>query len=80
MALPESITLNGTPYTTATLPEAARSQVQNIQVVEAEIVRLQQQLGIAQTARNVYIQALSKAMNSPVADAPVTPAPDTPVQ
>lgn len=63
MALPESITLNGTSYTTATLPEAARSQVQNIQVVESEIVRLQQQLGIARTARNAYVAELSRAVN-----------------
>lgn len=73
MALPESITLNNISYVVADLSEAARSQVQNIQLVEAEILRLQQQMGIAQTARNAYVGALSAAIGAP-APAPVAPA------
>lgn len=69
MALPESITLNGTTYTVADLSEAARSQVQNIQIAEAELLRLQQQMGIIQTARNAYVNALSMAIGAP----PATP-------
>ncbi|HKR40363.1 MAG TPA: hypothetical protein VJU59_11910 [Paraburkholderia sp.] len=62
MSLPEYITLNGTNYTTAKLSAEAQVQVQNIQVVDAEIGRLQQQLAIAQTARNAYSAALVTAV------------------
>lgn len=62
MNLPEYITLNGTRYTAAKLTEEAKTQVANIQVVDSEIARLQQQLAIAQTARNAYSAALQVAM------------------
>jgi hypothetical protein len=58
MALPESITINKTVYSTAKLSDASRSQIVNIQVVDAEIARLNQLLAIAQTARNAYSNAL----------------------
>lgn len=61
-----SVTLNDQTYALAELSEAARNQVANIRVVDAEIARLQQQLAIAQTARNAYVAALASA---------VTPAP-----
>ena len=77
MAFPETITLNGISYVVADLHEAARSNVQNIQVVEAEILRLQQQMGIAQTARNDYVAALSTAIGAP---APVPAATAATVQ
>ena len=50
MPLPDILTLNGTEISTAALSEPARQQVTNIQAVDAEITRLQQQLAIAQTA------------------------------
>ncbi|MEW9586286.1 hypothetical protein [Paraburkholderia sp. DGU8] len=71
MSLPEYITLNGTNYATAKLPEEARMQVQNIQVVDAEIGRLQQQLAIAQTARNAYSAAVVNAIKVPASESPV---------
>lgn len=58
MSLPKYITLNGTNYATAGLSAEAHTQVQNIQVVDVENARLQQQLAIAQTARNAYSKAL----------------------
>lgn len=58
MALPESITVNETVYATAELTEESRSQAASIQVVDAEIARLQQLLAIAQTARIAYGAAL----------------------
>jgi hypothetical protein len=58
MSLPEYVTINGTNYATAKLSAEAHAQVQNIQVVDTEIARLQQQLAIAQTARNAYSAAL----------------------
>jgi hypothetical protein len=62
MSLPEYITINGTNYTTAKLSAEAHAQVQSILVVDAEIARLQQQLAIAQTARNAYSSALVNAV------------------
>lgn len=76
MALPESITINNTIYSTAKLSEASRSQVVNIQVVDAEIARLQQLLAIAQTARNAYGSALIEAVKvKPAAKPRKTPSP-----
>lgn len=57
-----TLTLNGKDYDLTRLPDAARTQVTNIQVVDAEITRLQQQLAIAQTARNAYVAALMVAV------------------
>lgn len=62
MTQPKSITINGSTYITANLPEAAHSQVDNIQLVDAEINRLQRQIAIAQTARNAYAAALIAAL------------------
>ena len=64
MALPEYLTINGTNYATANLSDAAKLQVGNLQVVDAEIARLQQQLAIAQTARNAYVGALVEAVRN----------------
>lgn len=64
MTLPEYLTINGTNYATAKFSDAAKSQVANVQVVDAEIARLQQQLAIAQTARNAYVAALFDAVKS----------------
>ncbi|AFU44365.1 hypothetical protein C380_03200 [Acidovorax sp. KKS102] len=78
MALPESLTFNGNEYSVAALSEAARVQITNIQAVDAEIARLQLQLGIAQTARSAYVGALSAAMpaasNVVSSDAPAVSA------
>lgn len=66
MSLPESVTVNGVTHTTADLSDAAREQIVNIQVVDAEITRLQRQLAIAQTARNAYAAALIAATSKPI--------------
>lgn len=58
MTQPEYITINGTSYAAANLSDAAKAQVGNVQVADAEIVRLNQQMALAQTARNAYFQAL----------------------
>ena len=62
MALPESITLNGTTYTLADLSEEAKNQITNVRAVDIEIARLQQLLAITQTARNAYVSALAAAV------------------
>jgi hypothetical protein len=58
MAQPENITINGANYALASLSDAARGHVASIQTVDAEIARLQLQIGIARTARNAYVGAL----------------------
>lgn len=58
MILPEYITINGTNFATDKLTEAAKAQIVNVKVVDAEIARLQQLIAIAQTARNAYSNAL----------------------
>lgn len=56
MATP--VTIDGKKYDLDQLSEAARSQLTNIQVTDQEIARLQQQVAIAQTARQAYARAL----------------------
>lgn len=62
MNLPQYVTINGTAYASAKLSDEAKAQATNIQVVDAELARLQQQLAIAQTARNAYAAALMAAV------------------
>lgn len=56
------LTINGTQYKVGDLSTAARTQLANIQVVDAEINRRQQQLAIAQTARSAYMATLLAAL------------------
>lgn len=67
MSLPEYVTINGTNYASAKLSDAARAQVVNVQVVDAELARLLQQQAIAQTARNAYVNALMAEIKAPAA-------------
>lgn len=67
MTQPDSITINGNNYAVSSLNEIARAQIANIQAVDAEIARLQVQLGIARTARNAYAAALGGALPAPEA-------------
>jgi iron-sulfur cluster repair protein YtfE (RIC family) len=62
MNLPQYITINGTSYASENLTDAAKQQAINIQFVDAELARLQQQSVIAQTARNAYVAALLDAV------------------
>ncbi|MHA4871342.1 hypothetical protein ACXZ1M_26995 [Duganella sp. PWIR1] len=62
MSLPQYITINGTSYASQNLSEAAKAQAVNVQVVDAELARLQQQIAIAQTARNAYVAALIESV------------------
>ena len=64
MTLPQYVTINGTSYASANLSDAAKAQAANIQVVDAELARLQQQIAIVQTARNTYVNALIEAVKA----------------
>lgn len=61
-----SITINDKEYKLEELSELARTQVANVQIVDGEIVRLQQQLAIAQTARNAYFASLIAEVESSI--------------
>ncbi|WP_195763487.1 DUF6447 family protein [Duganella guangzhouensis] len=74
MSLPQYITINGTSYASENLNDAAKLQAANIQVVDAELARLQQQVAIAQTARNAYVAALIESVKGKGVDAPAKPA------
>lgn len=52
------IKIDGVEYDTETLSDVAKAQLMNIQVVDQKIASTQQELGIQQTARNAYAQAL----------------------
>ena len=55
----KTITIDDKEYVLDDLSEAARAQLVSLQVTDQEIIRLQQQQKIAQTARNAYAQALN---------------------
>lgn len=59
---PQTITIDGAEYRYADLSEQAQLQINNISVVDQEIVRLEQQQALHQTARNAYARALSEAL------------------
>ena len=69
----QKVTIDGTEYALDSLSENARNQIANLRVTDQEIGRLQQQLGIAKTARLAYANALKKELEQ-MEQAPVTPA------
>jgi hypothetical protein len=58
----QTITINGTEYTLADLPDSAKQQITNLRIADAELERLKMQTALAQTARNAYAQALAAAL------------------
>ena len=62
MATPKQVKIDGVDYVLADLAEAARAQLMNLQAVDGEIGRLQQQLVFARTARSVYVALLRDAL------------------
>lgn len=56
------ITIDGVQYDLDMLSEAAKQQLINLQVTDGEIARLQTQLGIANTARTAYANALKATL------------------
>lgn len=53
-----TLVVNGTNYDMDKLSEEAKAQVVSLQFVDAELVRLNAQIAVYQTARNGYINAL----------------------
>ena len=58
----QTLNIDGLDYPLSSLSDAAKSQLQMLQITEQEIQRLQWQLAIAQTARNAYAQALKAVL------------------
>ena len=58
----QTITINDKEYVLGDLSDDARAQLVSLQVTDQEIIRLQQQQKIAQTARNAYAQALNAGL------------------
>jgi hypothetical protein len=58
----KTITIDNKEYVLDDLSEDAKAQLVSLQVTDREIIRLERQQKIAQTARNAYAQALSAAL------------------
>jgi hypothetical protein len=64
------IKIDGQDYDYDQLSEAAKKQLQCLQFVEAELVRLDNQAAVFKTARIGYLNALKQALTSPPIPAP----------
>ena len=64
------IKIDGQDYDYDSLPEAAKKQLQCLQFVEAELIRLDYQAAVFKTARAGYLNALKQALTSPPIPAP----------
>lgn len=53
-----TLTIGDKTHPIDSLSDIARVQLTNLQIVDAEIQRLQQQLGIAQVARETFLSML----------------------
>jgi Family of unknown function (DUF6447) len=61
------IKIDGKDYDIDKLSDAAKKQISALQVVDNEMRRLQIQMSIAQTARNVHVQMLHATLSDPMA-------------
>jgi hypothetical protein len=64
------IKIDGQDYDYDQLSEAAKKQLQSVQFVDTELVRLDNQTAVFKTARIGYINALKQALTSPPRPAP----------
>ncbi|GHT89711.1 hypothetical protein AGMMS49545_04000 [Betaproteobacteria bacterium] len=73
MAQPEFLAFENKRYAIEKLDDAARAQIVNLQVVDNEISRAQQQLAILGTARSAYLSALRQALANVQPEPEATP-------
>ena len=59
-----TVTIDDKEYNMDDLPEGAKSQLVNLQVVQNEIKRLESQIAIYKTAANAYSAVLKKELPS----------------
>lgn len=58
-----AVTLDGVDYHSENLSDVAKSQIKNIQFSDEQILQLQNELAISNTARNGYVRALTKELS-----------------
>ena len=58
-----AVTIDDVDYSFEDLSDVAISQIKNIQFSEEQILQLQNELAISNTARNGYIRALTKELS-----------------
>lgn len=63
-----NVSIDGKEYDLTDLSVEAKEQLNNIQLTDQELQRLQVQTAITQTARNAYAQALKNALSAVKAD------------
>ena len=57
-----TLVFDGKEYQIDSLSDAAKAQVQNINFIDSEVLRLQNSVTIYQTARRIYLSALKKEL------------------
>ena len=62
MADEPKVTIDEKEYLIEDLSDEAKAQLGSLNVVDQKIVTLQQEIGIMQTARNAYANALAAAL------------------
>jgi uncharacterized small protein (DUF1192 family) len=62
MAAEPKVTIDEKDYLIEDLSDDAKAQLGSMQVVDQKIANLQQEIGIMQTARNAYANALAAAL------------------
>jgi hypothetical protein len=56
------VTIDGKEYLISDLSDEAKAELGSMNVVDQKILNLQQEIGIMQTARNAYANALAAAL------------------
>ena len=64
----ETIDIDGKPYDVESLSNEAKTQIINIQFVDNQILQLQNELAVADTARIGYTNALKNEINIEIKD------------
>ena len=59
-----NLVVNGKSYDLDKLSDEAKAQVASLQFVDAELVRLNAQIAVYQTARNAYVSALKPHLDA----------------
>lgn len=62
-----TIKIDGQDYDLEQLSEEAKAQIASIQAVDMKLNELKRDTAIVMTARNMYVQALKKSLEQPVA-------------
>ncbi len=64
----DTIKIDDKTYNVADLSDDAKTQINNLQMVDQQIRRLQQEAAVAQTARMAYVASLQTLLPAAVAE------------